>query len=122
MSEIVICGKSYELTNEPKHGIVRKIRKERQSGIKKFMVMFKDGIDMNGDVDKEVQRLMKEHPNEAVDFGIEEAEFLARATISLATNHYFGEEDFDDLTEKQIETIFNTCKESLGGDVNDFFA
>lgn len=144
MTSIVICGKSYELTNEPKHGVVRKIRKERQNSVKLFLAMFKDDLDlknlvkdkivqseesteetktldMNADADKEMERLIREHPNEAVEFGNNEAEFNVRATISLAASHYFEEEDFDDMTEREIEDAYKKCFEVLGGDVNSFF-
>ena len=121
MSEIVICDVTYEPTDEPKHGVVRKVRKDRQNSLKNFLSQFKDELDMNGDVDKELQKIMAAHPSEAIEFGYSEMEFKTRATISLALNHYFGEEDFDDLTESEIEDIYIKCEEKLGGDVDYFF-
>jgi len=136
MSSIVVNKVAYELTNEPKHGVVRRIRKERQNSIKEFLSLFTDGfdiepskaeteeqkkLDMSANLDKEISRLLKEHPNEAVEFGESEAEFNIRATISLTANHYFVEEDFDEMTEKEITETFEKCKEVLGGDVNHFF-
>lgn len=121
MSEIVICGKSYNLTNEPKHGIVRRIRKERQTSLKAFLSQFKDELDMNGNLDKEIQKIMTAHPSEAIEFGYSEMEFKSRATISLALSNYFGEEDFDELTESEIDDIYAQCEETLGGDVDHFF-
>lgn len=121
MSEIVICDVTYELTDEPKHGVVRKVRNERQSSLKHFLSQFKDELDMNGDIDKELQKIMSAHPSEAIEFGYSEMEFKNRATISLALNHYFGEEDFDNLTETEIEDIYFKCEETLGGDVDHFF-
>ena len=117
----VICNKSYELTKEPKHGVVRKVRKERQVSLKNFILMFKDEVDFNGDLEKELQNIMKTHPSEAIEFGYSEMDFKQRSTISLALNNYFGEEDFDDLTDEEIEDIYNKCHEHLGGDADDFF-
>lgn len=122
MSEIVICDVKYELTNNPTHGVVRKIRKERQDMIKTFLLLFKDEVDFNKDLEEEIQNLMKKHPSEAIDFGYSEMDFKQRATISLALNKVFGEEDFDTLTEDQIGTIYDKCAETLGGDVDDFFS
>lgn len=121
MTSIVICNKSYELTNEPKHGVVRRVRKERQASLKNFILMFKDEVDFNGDLEKELKNIMKSHPSEAIEFGYSEMDFKQRSTISLALNNYFGEEDFDDLTEGEIDDIYNRCHEHLGGDADDFF-
>ncbi len=121
MSEIVICDVTYELTDEPKHGVVRKVRKDRQNSLKSFLSQFRDELDMNGDIDKELQKIMASHPSEAIEFGYSEMEFKNRATISLALNHYFGEEDFDELSESEIEDIYSKCEEKLGGDVDHFF-
>lgn len=122
MSSIVVHKIAYELTKEPKHGVVRKIRKERQNSIKEFLALFADGLNQNADIDKEIERLVKEHPSEAVEFGDIEAEFNVRSTISLAASHYFAEEDFDEMTEKEIQECYEKAKEVLGGDVNAFFA
>lgn len=122
MSSIVVNKIAYELTKEPKHGVVRKIRKERQESIRNFLALFKDGLNTNADLDKEIERLVKEHPSEAVEFGESEAEFNIRATISLATSHYFAEEDFDEMTEAEIQECYEKAKKIIGGDVNAFFA
>jgi len=142
MSLIVVNGKSYELTDEPKHGVVRKVRKERNEAIKGFLSLFTGGMDLeipkqvkgedpekeeqaklqlNASVDKELNRLMKDHPQEAIEFGNSQMELNIRSTISLACNHFFAEDDLDELTEKQIEEAYAKCMEVLGGDVEAFF-
>jgi len=117
---IVICDKSYDLTKEPRHGVVRRIRKERQMSLRSFLEMFQGEVDFNGDIETELKKVMTSHPKEAMEFGYSEIDFRERATISLALNHYFEEEDFDDLTEKELDDIRTQCEKHLGGDVDHF--
>ena len=138
MSEVVICSKSYVLTNEPKHGVVRRVNKESKASLIKFFTIFgadevltgaakeiaknKEAgiVDVNKDIESQLNVLMQKYPVEATEFGFDQQEALVRHTISLATNNYFDETAFDDMTEVEIEDVFLKCKECLGGDSTSF--
>jgi hypothetical protein len=121
MSEIIICGSTYTLTNEPKHGVVRKVKAERQESLKTFLSLYEGEITKDMDIDDAISKMVKNHPEETIEFGEKQIDFDRRSTISLACNYYFTDESFDEFTESEIDDIYDKCIEALGGDSGDFF-
>lgn len=121
MATVTINNETYELTNEPYHGIVRKIRKIQKGMLIELLTRFKDELNDNMNIEDALNVIANKHPDEIIDYSEKEEDFILVTTISLATNKLWDIEDFDKIPIGEMDKIFNKCKEVLGGDVNRFF-
>jgi len=120
MVNVVICGTKYELTKEPKHGVVRKIRLKEREVYKTIFSKFKDKINLNDEIDVAIMKIMRENPAEMIAYNELQEDNNLVNTISLATGNLFTVDDFDEMTEVELEEVFETCREFLEGDSKDF--
>jgi hypothetical protein len=122
MTSVVVNGVVYELTNEPIHGIVRAM-KERQKQITiKFLSQNKEILPTDKmKIDDAMMLLVKERPMEMADYSSEIEELDRIGTISLATGHLFTEEDFFNVKESDLESVYDECSKALGGGMISFF-
>lgn len=116
-----------DFTNNPKHGVVREVREIRNRAITSFLKTYSSELsklaeeDKDFDVNNAMVYLLKEHPDEFMEFQKqgEEADYIC--TISLATNKIWKIEELDELSFDEVEELFEKSKETLGGDIDRFF-
>ncbi len=122
MTTVIINDKEYELTNEPTHGVVRKVRRKQKELMISLIEKHSDIIKPTMALDEAIGIILKEKPEDMREYTLETEEFESIATISLATGYMFTYKDFDDCSEKEFWNIYDKCVEVLGGNVTDFFA
>lgn len=120
MSSIVLNGVTYELTNEPSHGVVRGVRKLQKdisvSLIKKYRNKFSSDVP----IEEAMQQIFDEDPLEISNFTDANEEFIIAGTISLATNKIWTFDMIGACRDKEITAAFEKCKIMLDGDVTTF--
>ena len=121
MVNVIINNETYELTDEPYHGIVHKVRKMQRAMLIDFLSRFKDELDDSMKIEDALAMIANKHPDEIIEYSEREEDFIIVATISLATNKMWSIEDFDNIPIGKMDKIFQQCKDVLGGDVNRFF-
>lgn len=121
MVNVTINNETYELTDEPYHGIVRKVRKMQKAMLIDFLSRFKDELDDSMKIEDALAMIANKHPDEIIEYSEREEDFIIVTTISLATNKMWNIEDFDTVPIGEMDKIFQQCKDVLGGDVNRFF-
>ncbi|MDP3565496.1 MAG: hypothetical protein Q8R70_13515 [Methanoregula sp.] len=124
MTEITINGKTFSLTGNPSHGMVREVKNSQRQLITDLIKTYKDKIQFDGSmsIQTAIGKILAENPDEFVKIENRKAEFNHTATMSLACNHLFMYEDFDNLPEKEFRTLFEKCKVALGSDAEGFFS
>jgi len=95
MVNVIINNETYELTDEPYHGIVRKVRKMQKAMLIDFLSRFKDELDNNMKIEDALAMIANKHPDEIIEYSEREEDFIIVSTISLATNKMWTIEDFD---------------------------
>jgi len=121
MVTISINNETYELTDEPYHGIVRKVRKMQKAMLIELLSRFKDELNDSMKIEDALAMIANKHPDEIIEYSEREEDFIVVTTISLATNKMWNIEDFDTVPIGEMDKIFQQCKDVLGGDVNRFF-
>lgn len=121
MVNVIINNKTYELTDEPYHGIVRKVRKMQKAMLIELLSRFKDELNDSMKIEDALAMIANKHPDEIIEYSEREEDFIIVTTISLATNKMWNIEDFDTVPIGEMDKIFQQCKDVLGGDVNRFF-
>jgi uncharacterized protein YeeX (DUF496 family) len=121
MVNVIINNETYELTDEPYHGIVRKVRKMQKAMLIDLLSRFKDELDDSMKIEDALAMIANKHPDEIIEYSEREEDFIVITTISLATNKMWTIEDFDTVPIGEMDKIFQQCKDILGGDVNRFF-
>lgn len=121
MVNVIINNETYELTDEPYHGIVRKVRKMQKGMLIELLSRFKDELNDSMKIEDALAMIANKHPDEIIEYSEREEDFIIVSTISLATNKMWTIEDFDTVPIGEMDKIFQQCKDVLGGDVNRFF-
>ena len=123
MSTIVICGISYELTNEPIHGVVRALRDRQKTITFDFLFTNKDLFEENPKMglDEAINLIATRRPSEMAKYSSQLEEFEGIGTLSLATGHLFTEDELFNLKEKEFKEIYDKCCEVLGGGGMKYF-
>lgn len=121
MVAISINNETYELSDEPYHGIVRKVRKMQKAMLIELLSRFKDELNDSMKIEDALAMIANKHPDEIIEYSEREEDFIVVTTISLATNKMWNIEDFDTVPIGKMDKIFQQCKDVLGGDVNRFF-
>lgn len=121
MVNIIINNETYELSDEPYHGIVRKVRKMQKAMLIDLLSRFKDELNDSMKIEDALAMIANKHPDEIIEYSEREEDFIIVTTISLATNKMWTIEDFDTVPIGEMDKIFQQCKDVLGGDVNRFF-
>ena len=123
MSTIVICGKEYELTDEPIHGIVRALKNRQKDITFKFLFDNKDLFedDKNMTIDKAVEVIATKRPSSMAEYSNSLEEFDRMGTLSLATGHLFKEDDVFNMKESEFQEIYKKCSEAIGGGGMKYF-
>jgi uncharacterized protein YeeX (DUF496 family) len=121
MVNVIINNETYELTDEPYHGIVRKVRKMQKAMLIELLSRFKDELNDSMKIEDALAMIANKHPDEIIEYSEREEDFIVVTTISLATNKMWNIEDFDTVPIGEMDKIFQQCKDVLGGDVNRFF-
>lgn len=121
MVNVIINNETYELTDEPYHGIVRKVRKMQKGMLIELLSRFKDELNDSMKIEDALTMIANKHPDEIIEYSEREEDFIIVTTISLATNKMWNIEDFDTVPIGEMDKIFQQCKDVLGGDVNRFF-
>lgn len=121
MVNVIINNETYELTDEPYHGIVRKVRKMQKGMLIELLSRFKDELNDSMKIEDALAMIANKHPDEIIEYSEREEDFIIVTTISLATNKMWDIEDFDTVPIGEMDKIFQQCKDVLGGDVNRFF-
>ena len=121
MVAISINNETYELSDEPYHGIVRKVRKMQKAMLIELLSRFKDELNDSMKIEDALAMIANKHPDEIIEYSEREEDFIVVTTISLATNKMWNIEDFDTVPIGEMDKIFQQCKDVLGGDVNRFF-
>jgi len=121
MVNVIINNETYELTDEPYHGIVRKVRKMQKGMLIELLSRFKDELNDSMKIEDALAMIANKHPDEIIEYSEREEDFIIVTTISLATNKMWNIEDFDTVPIGEMDKIFQQCKDVLGGDVNRFF-
>lgn len=121
IGNITIAGKEYGLFDEPKHGVVREIKKMQEdisiTFLKKHLSEIKN---LNVNINEALTKIFQDDPSEMVAFNDVTKEFNALATISFATNTIWTSKKLENLTEKEFKETLKKCKEILGGDFTVF--
>lgn len=116
-----------DFTNNPKHGIVREVRKIRNDAVTSFLKSYSSELsklaeeDKDFDVTNAMVYLLKEHPDEFMEFQKKGEETDYICAISLATNKIWTIDELDELTFDEVEKLYDKSLETLGGDINRFF-
>lgn len=116
-----------DFTNNPKHGIVREVRNLIGDGASSLISLFSNEVKSLIDEDKEfdindaLAYVMKEHPDEFLEFSRKEEDNNLIAVISLATNKIWRIEELDEMAYDEVEALYDKSLEMIGGDVNRFF-
>jgi len=121
MSTVVICGKEYELTNEPIHGVVRALKDKQKSITFEFLFKNRDIMDEKMGVEKAVEVIAIQRPTVFAEYDSALADFDLIGTISLATGHLFTNEELYNAKEKELTAIYEKCCEVLGGGGMKYF-
>jgi hypothetical protein len=123
MPSVTIKGKEYELVGEPSHGIARDVRRKQKSISVGFLLTFRNDMQdiKNKSVEEAMAYLGEKYPHKMLEYQHEMEDFLEIATISLATNVKWREEDFSDILESDFKAILGVCQKHLGGSATDFF-
>ena len=95
MVNVIINNETYELSDEPYHGIVRKIRKMQKAMLIELLSRFKDELDDSMKIEDALVMIANKHPDEIIEYSEREEDFIIVTTISLATNKMWNIEDFD---------------------------
>ena len=114
-----------EFTDNPKHGVVRRLKTKRDEMIAELLKncfdLVKSGkIKETQSVEEAIEVVAREKPEVLMDFQCKYDEFNELATISLATNRIWTEKELDELSEKEFQELFEKSKEMLGGDAESF--
>ena len=122
-----VRGEEIELVSEPRHGVVRELRKQRNRMVIKLLSEAKDLFEQgilkeNMKIEDAIEVIGKMKPELLSDFTQMQEEFDFIATISLATNRVWRIEELDELTESEFWELYERCKEAIGGTAEDFFA
>jgi hypothetical protein len=121
MSTVVICGNSYELTNEPIHGVVRALKEKQKSITFEFLFKNKDIMDDKMTIDQAVEVIARQRPEvfSAYDNALQEFDLVG--SISLATSHLFSDDELFNVKENELKEIYVKCCEALGGGGMKYF-
>jgi len=114
-------------TNNPTHGVVRKIRGLKDANMTKFIGAFADEIGVltndnkKFDIEDALVFLMAAHPDEFMEFSNSEENIELLSVISLATNKIWNIEELDTYSFDEVDSLYEKSLEVLGGDVTRFF-
>lgn len=123
---IIINNEKYSLTNDPTHGVIKKIKNQQNQIIVSFFEKHKTEVDAimkkkkNSSVDSIMETILIAHPSEMIAYAERCEDINVMATISLATNKLWSEEDIDNISGKELQTIYNKCSKVIGGNYADF--
>jgi len=123
---VTIEGEKCALTDNPKHGIIKKIKNKQNQLIVVFFEKHKEEVDKfmkkndDASVDSIMQALLIANPSEMVNYSETCEDLDILATISLATNRLWSEDEINDLSEKDLKNIYDKCYNVLGGRYADF--
>jgi hypothetical protein len=121
MSTVVICGKEYELTNEPIHGIVRALTEKQKAITYEFLFKNKDMLNDKTEVSMAVKIIAETRPTAFAEYDNTLVNFELIGTLSLATNHLFTQDEIDSMKQKELMEVYETCKKALGGGGMEYF-
>lgn len=121
MVSVKINGKEFELTDNPSHGIVKKVKKMRMEGVIKLISTHKELVPANVSVDQAIGIIGANDPEAYTDYTITDNDYNIIATISLACERIFTHEELDAVGDKDLYDIYVECARTLGGDANTFF-
>ena len=119
--------KDIEFTDNPKHGIVRKVRKLKDANVTMFISSFPEeleeltGKNSKFDIEDAIVHLMTTHPEEFAEFQEAEENSDMLSAISLATNKIWSIEDLDEYSFDDVTELYDKSLEMLGGSTNRFF-
>ncbi|AGK61512.1 hypothetical protein Asulf_01534 [Archaeoglobus sulfaticallidus PM70-1] len=124
--KVTVGGKEIELDSEPKHGVVRELRRQRNRIIMYLLTEAKDLLEKgvlkeNMKLEEAIEVVSKMKPDLLSEFTQMQEEFEYMATISLATNRVWTTEELDELSESEFWELYEKCKEVIGGSAEDFF-
>ena len=121
-----IEGEKFNLTDNPKHGIVKKIKNKQNQLIVIFFENHRDEVDeivkkdKDASVDSIMQNLLVANPAEMVAYSETCEDLNIIATISLATNRLWTDDEINDMTSKDLKSTYEKCAKALGGGYTDF--
>ena len=121
-----INGEKYNLTDNPKHGVIKRIKSRQNQLIVVFFEKHKDEVDeimkndMDASVDSIMQSILLTNPSEMTRYAETCEELNIIATISLATNRIWTDDELDELGEKDLKNIYDKCSKAIGGGYSDF--
>lgn len=120
---IEIGGTEYEVNGNPSLGTVRIVQSMQMSLLREHIDEEElAGMDSMEEEDI-VSAIIDSGGYDALDKVQWEKSLMEPVqTISLACDHDFDADDFDEVPALDFEEMRETCEDVLGGDANDFFS